>query len=369
MTKYKGVLKDPSNVAILNGIRSNASSEYVNRIPEATTANIREVLNRLTNNPPAWNEFEGALINRVGSVIARNYSWENPLKEFKRGMLEYGDTIEEYSVGLLKAHVYDPDKEFTSRDVWKQEKPEAKSLFHKIDRQEYYKVSVNQDLLRRAFLSANGLSDYVSDLMRAPVESDNWDEFMLMCSLFREYESRGGFWRQHVPDLTTMAAGESDAKQLLKEIRRYTGELYFRRPAYNAAGMPVGARPEDLILFATPAVTANISVEALASAFNLPQIAVNSRIVNIPEGEFGMDGVQAILTTRDFFVVADTLLTNTSIFNPAGLYNNYFMHHHEIISCSLFAPAIAFTAGESSQLDPSAPRSWTGTEIKETEDE
>lgn len=369
MAKYKGVLKDPSNVAILNGIRSNASSEYVNRIPEATTANIREVLNDLVNNPPAWNEFEGALINRIGSVVARNYSWENPLKEFKRGMLEYGDTIEEYSIGLLKAHTYDPDYEFTGKDIWKQEKPEAKSLFHKIDRQEYYKVTVNQDLLRRAFLSSNGLSEYVSDLMRAPIESDNWDEFLLMCSLFREYEDRGGFWHEHVSDLTSMSATESNAKAMLKLVRKYTGELAFRRPAYNAAGMPVGARADELVLFASPAVVANISVEALASAFNLPQLEVQSRIVQIPEGEFGIDGCQAILTTRDFFVVADTLLTNTSIYNPAGLYNNYFMHHHEIISCSLFAPAVMFWTGESDVLTPSQARSWQSEGISRKEDD
>lgn len=361
MPTYTATLKDPSNVAVLNGIRSNASTEYINRIPEATTANIREVVTRLTNNPPLWNEFEGALINRIGTVMARNYSWDNPLKEFKRGMLEYGDTIEEYSIGLLKSHTYDPDTEFTGRDIWKQEKPEAKSLFHKIDRQEYYKVSVNQELLRRAFLSSTGLSEYVSDLMRTPIESDNWDEFLLMCSLFKEYEANGGYWHVNVPDLTTMSASEADAKALLKQIRRYIGELKFRKPAYNAAGMPVGAKLDEMVLFTSPTVTANISVEALASAFNLPQLEVQSRIVEIPEGEFGIDGLQAILTTKDFFVVADTLLANTSIYNPAGLYNNYFMHHHEIISCSLFVPAIAFWTGASDVLDPATQRKWTGT--------
>lgn len=350
-----GHLKDPSNVAVLNGIRSNASTEYFNRVPEATRANISEVLNALTNNPPLWNEFEGALINRIGTVIARNYSWTNPLKEFKRGMLEYGDTIEEYSIGLLKSHTYNPSLEFTGKEIWKQEKPEAKSLFHRIDRQEYYKVTVNQDLLRRAFLSDNGLSEYVGQLMKAPAESDEWDEFLLMCSLFPEYESRGGYWHVKVPDIQSSTATEADAKAVLKAVRRYTGELKFRRPCYNAAGMPVGADISDLILFTTPAALANISVEALASAFQLDQIQVQSRIVQIPEGEFRIPGAQAILTTKDFFVVADTLLANTSIYNPAGLYNNYFLHHHEIISCSLFAPAILFWTGDSDVYSPQTP--------------
>lgn len=355
MTIYGAKLKDPSNVAVLNGIRSNASTEYRTRVPEATTANIKSVLNALTANLPLWNEFEGALVNRIGSVVARNYSWENPLKIFKVGMLEYGDTIEEYSVGLLKAHTYDTDLEFTGKEIWEQEKPEAKSLFHKIGRQEYYKVSVNHDILRRAFLTPNGLSDYVSQLMRSPIESDNWDEFLLMTSLFAEYEERGGYFHVQAPNLNTMSASEADAKYLLKLIRKYTGELKFRRAAYNAAGMPVGADISDMVLFASPDVVANISVEALASAFNVSALEVQPRIIEIPADMFGIDGVQAILTTKDFFVVADTLLNNTSIFNPAGLYNNYFLHHHEVISASLFAPAIMFWTGDTDTLSSRLP--------------
>lgn len=355
MAIYAAKLKDPSNVAVLNGIRSNASTDYRTRIPEATTANVKSVLNSLTANLPLWNEFEGALVNRIGSVVARNYSWTNPLRVFKTGMLEYGDTIEEYSIGLLKAHTYDTDLEFTGKEIWEQEKPEAKSLFHKIDRQEYYKVSVNQEILRRAFLAPNGLSDYVGQLMRSPIESDNWDEFLLMTSLFAEYEANGGFFHVQVPDVSSMGAGEADAKYLLKAIRKYVGELNFRRAAYNAAGMPVGASVEDLVLFASPDVVANISVEAIASAFNVGALDVQPRIVQIPADMFGIDGVQAILTTKDFFVVADSLLQNTSIFNPAGLYNNYFLHHHEVISCSLFAPAIMFWTGDNDTLSSRLP--------------
>src|SRR5699024_3177618 len=69
------------------------------------------------------------------------------------------------------------------------------------------------------------------------------------------------------------------------------------------------------------------------------------RQITIPAEQFGLDGAQAILTTKDFFVVQDTLLENRSAPNPVGLYDNYFLHHHSIISHSPFAPAILFHTG------------------------
>lgn len=56
-----------------------------------------------------------------------------------------------------------------------------------------------------------------------------------------------------------------------------------------------------------------------------------------------MDGVQAFLTTKDFFVIADTSLETTSEFNPVSRQTNFFLHHWEIISASPFAPIVKFS--------------------------
>src|SRR5699024_4144610 len=50
-------------------------------------------------------------------------------------------------------------------------------------------------------------------------------------------------------------------------------------------------------------------------------------------------------TTRDFFVMADQRLENTSQWNAAALHNNYFLHHWEVISASRFVPAVMFWTG------------------------
>lgn len=355
-TKNLGKLRDNSNVAILNAIRNDGSMDYRSRIPAATKANIRDVVSNLTKYRPLWNEFENALVNRIGDVYARNMIWTNPLGEFKRGMLNYGDTIEEVQVGLLNAHVYDPHRDYMEESLFGTETPDTRSIFHTVNRQEFYKISVNEPLLQRAFLEEGGLNSFVSKMMDAPTTSDQWDEFMLTCSLFSEYEHNGGFYHVNVPDLRALSATDVDAKSALKKIRAMADTLKFPSTRYNAAHMPSFAQPEDLLIFTTPEFIANIDVEALAAAFNIDRADVHGRIIPIPAEQFGIDGAQAILTTRDFFVIADQRIENTSQYNPVSLTNNYFLHHWEIISASTFVPAVMFTTGKDDEVITILPK-------------
>src|SRR5699024_1896471 len=111
-------LSDTSNVAILNSIRNSLGNDYAARVTEATQAGIRETASQIMGHRPNQNAFLDALVNRIGSVIVRNNSWTNPLAEFKRGMLEFGDTIEEINVGLIQARSYDPNREYLERDIF-----------------------------------------------------------------------------------------------------------------------------------------------------------------------------------------------------------------------------------------------------------
>ena len=339
-------LKNTSNVAILNAIKYDATLSYQNRIPDATKANVQDVVRNLASYRPHWNEFVDALVNRIGLVIARNQSWTNPLGEFKRGILEYGDTIEEVQTGLLLAHRYDPDREYGEKVLFAQEIPDVQSNFHTVDRQEFYKVTINDALLKRAFLSGSGLSEFAGQLMAAPSTSDQWDEFILTCSLFAEYEKNGGFFHVKVPDVSNMDSSQADAQGALRKLRAYADNLTFMSTRYNAAHMPMAAKRDELVIFCTPEFQSGIDVNGLAAAFNVSFADAHGRIIPIPQEMFGIDGCQAIMTTRDFFVIADKVFEMTSQYNAASLGTNYFLHRHEVISASRFVPAILFTTND-----------------------
>lgn len=335
-------LKELSNEVILNAIRRDASTDYQRRIPEATKANLQETMQNLADNRPEFNEFLGAIVNKIGLSIGRNMIWQNPWSIFKMGMLPQGDTIEEYGMGLLQAHSYDTDREALEREIFGTELPEVQVSYHKINREDYYKVTVNENLLLRAVLVPGGLSDFTTKLMQAPTTSDQWDEFSLMCQLFAEYEKNDGFYKVNVSDVVTLESDADAAKDAIRKIRTYTGELQYPNAAYNAAGLPTFANPDELVLFATPAFQAAVDVEALAGAFNPDKLAT-PKIFTVPEHKMAITGAQAILTTKDFFMVADTVIQTESIRNPAKMHTNFFLHHHSIISASRFVPAILFT--------------------------
>ena len=343
MTPEITPLKPSPNWEILNAVREDASSAYQDRIPEATKASLQDTVQKLLDYPVLFNEFSDALVNQIGLILIRNTVWSNPLAEFKQPLLTYGATIEEVKVGLLRAHNYDPDREYLEEAIFGTERPEIQSNFHTINRQNYYKITVNELLLKRAFLEPMGLSSFISSLMNAPATSDAWDEFLMTCNLFQKYESNGGFYKIQVPDVAALESGAADAKAALRRMRALAGNLKFMSTKYNAAKMPTFANFDDLVIFTTPEFNAALDVEALAAAFNLDSAIARGRIIEIPADQFGIAGAQAVVTTKDFFVIADTLFETRSADNPVALHRNYFLHHHSIISVSRFVPAILFT--------------------------
>jgi hypothetical protein len=337
-------LRPAQNFEIANAIRGESGSDYRRRVPLATQATSQAVLQQMWNYVPARNEFIDALVNRIGLTIGTGYVYTNPLAVFKRGMLTAGDTIEEIAVGLAKAHIYDPNRDYLERDIFGQEPNQVQTSFHKITRQEWYKVTVNTDILQRAFLSDTGLWDFTAQLMASATNGDQVDELLQTLNLLPEFYKLGGFFKVQVPNILSPDSDEADAKAFLRSVRGMADTLAIMPSEhYNAAGMPVFVPPEKMVLFVTPNGKAAIDVEALAGAFNLDKTDVLSRVVVVPDHLWRIPGAQAILTSEDFFVIADTLISTTQAPNPVGLYNNYFFHHHSIISASRFVPAILFT--------------------------
>lgn len=336
-------LRDLSSVDVFNAIRNELGPEFQWRITEATQANMAENFADMQKYRPQMNQFVSAFVNQIGLVVAQNISWENPLREFKRGLLTYGDTIEEYMVDLVEAHQYNHDRDYKEKELFGQHTPRVKTNFHTIDREDYYPVTIKEFVLKRAFLNDSGVSGLAGQILQAPMESDQWDEFLLMTNLFAQYERNGGFFKVKVPDLTTLSSTQAEARTVLRIMRAFIDTLKFRSRRYNAAAMSTAASPDDLVIFCTPEFRAAVDVDALAGAFNLDRTDLNARIIAIPDEYFGIDGAQAIMTTRNFFVVGDTLWQTTSQENAVGMTHNFYLHHHQIISASTFVPAVLFT--------------------------
>ena len=341
--RYYGKVRNADNVNILNAIRNDASLDYYKRIPAATKGNVADVADAIFSFRSHKNEFIESLINRIGLVYARNNIWYNPLGELKRGALEFGDTIEEIQVGIVKANHYNHDRDYLERDIFGRADLDVATAFHTVDREDFYKITIDDNTLRRAFLDPSGLDQLTQQIMTSPTTADNWDEYLMMSALFRVMDNKYPMFNVNVPDVAKMDSTEPQARSLLRKIRATAGNMQFLSTRFNGAKMPISAKPEDLILFATPEVKSGLDVNALAVLFNVSYADVPSRIIEIRQEDIAMNGVQAFLTTKDFFVIADTSLETTSEFNPISRQTNFFLHHWEIISASPFAPVVKFS--------------------------
>lgn len=332
----KGMSKSATPEMILNTIRANASSDYQERVPVATQQNIAEVGNAITNYEPTRNEFLNALINRIGMVIIQSRLYENPLREFKKGMLEFGKDIEEIFVEIAKAQSYNP--EVAETEVFKRVIPDVKTIFHRMNRQDFYKVTISNDQLRTAFLSYRGIEDLIGRIVDSLYSGDNYDEFLLMKHLMLDYGNKGLFY----PITVTAVTDEATAKKLTVKLRATAKTIGFMSPNYNAQGVHTFTPMEDIIIFMTPETEALMDVESLARAFNLEYADFLGRVV-IVDDFGGLENVQALMVDRQWFMVYDTFFNFTEQYNAQGLYWNYFFHHWQVLSTSQFANAIAFT--------------------------
>lgn len=360
-------LTDFNNVQLLNMIRNESSPEYQRRIPAATQSNMDVTVSTLMSSTQLKNEFYSSLINRIGGTMVHTWKWSNPLSVFTRASQTYGDTWQEVAVGMPLAQVYDPNAEYLGADNFRKWKVDVDSLYHRLDFAHFYPVTTDDKTLRRAFTSDNGLSSLTSQLIQSCYNAAEVDVFEAMCHMFTQYARLGGYWRVHMDaDLNKMTSTQDEARGLLRQIRSWADSLKFVSTRYNARHMPTFAKPDELVLFCSPEVKSALDVQGLATVFHRTDAEPTiDRIIVVPEDRFGINGVQAILTTDKFLIDIPVIEEMTQQTNPVNINSvNNYLHMQRIISVSGFAPAVLFWNGAGSTDNVVLPTGTAATTPK-----
>lgn len=334
-TKPEIKTMNASAMDILNVIRANASSTYQERIPEATRDNIREIGNAMLTYESTQNEFLNALVNRIARVIITSKSYQNPLRMFKKGVLEFGETIEEIFVNIARAHQFDPA--VAEKEVFKREIPDVNAVFHKMNYQNFYKTTISNEQLRQAFLSYQGISDLIARIVDSLYTGSEFDEFLVMKQLIVDAANDGKMYAVTIPEVTP-----DNAKTIVAKIKGVSNSMEFMSTTYNSMGVLNYTKKENQIFLIDAAFDAMIDVEVLASAFNMSKAEFMGQRVLIDN--FGeLTGVYAAIVDKDWFMVFDNWIGFTENYNGQGLYWNYFYHCWKTFSTSPFSNAVLFT--------------------------
>lgn len=328
-------MADATNQNILKAVKQELSFEVQNHLPVEVSNNLQNVYDNIMNFAPVRNEIVPSLINRIGMQTVDTIAWRNPLARFKKEPMRYGETHEETYVNMCKGRVYDSQADF--KYAFQQYQSYILSVFHNINLEIQYPVTVTYDNLRKAFTSEYGIRDMIMAKMESAITGANWDEYLAMRDLIDT-----GYKKEVLPAVTVDAiVDEASAKNLLIEVKKAVGVFGFPLPENNPAGATSHALPTNLIWITTPEVNAQISVDALAYAFHMDKADVSVQTVIVDK--FSNDAIQGVLCDVRFFNVRDQFneMTDQRLANVLSW--NYMYTQVEMVSASPFYPIRVFT--------------------------
>lgn len=326
---------------VLNKIREEASTEYQTRIPEATQANISAIGNTLASYTPLFNEFCEALINRIGLSLLEQASFENPLKAFKMGQLTTGQDVQEIFVSMAQAEgMYDPTGK---NPLGRRDASEVKTIYHRMNRQDKYVISLGESDFARNFTSESTLDAFISAQLNSIYMGDEYDEYILMKKLLGTYTFEGKSYFDYEVPAITGSNNQNACKSFVKTLKKACLDMTFMSDKFNAAGVKRRAKKGNFVLLVNKDMLPEMDVEVLMGAFNLDKATIKPEI--IPMDDFGgLTDTYALLLERDFFRIWDVKLQAEQVRNPDGMFTNHFFHHWQIMSLSPFKNAVRFKA-------------------------
>lgn len=366
----KSVL-NASTLDILNVIRENAGYEYQNTVPKVTKAtDIPAVGQIIYGDPAIANKFINALVNRIAMVRVQSATFNNPYSVLKKGYIEFGETIEEIFVGIAKVVEYTPEK--GEEREFKRTLPDVRSVFHIMNWRTMYPVTIQDEDLKQAFLSLDGVTDLIAKIVDQVYTGAEYDEFLLFKYLLIKGISHGKMKPLSVGDGT-------NPKDSAKAFRGTSNLLTFMKDSYNEQGVVTSTPKNRQVIFMDAKFNAEFDVDVLASAFNMDKADFmgrlfliddfttfdNKRFEEIRKNSTGIEevtpqelallaDVKAVLLDEEWFQVYDNNNRFTEKYVASGLYWNYFYHTWKTVSYSPFANAVVFVKDTANIALPAA---------------
>ena len=370
MYKPSNTVLSADSYQILNTIREQVGGEFKAATPLVKDADTAQAYGLyVCGSGDARNSFMNSLINRIAQVICLVRSYQNSLKEFKRGLLGPGEMVENVWVHLVLPEGWTQNPA-NPGDVFKTNNPQSEVTLHPVNSKLVYEISTNDSELSLAFQSESGIYDMVSRIVQRLTDSAEWDEYILMKYVLAKAALENADAVKSVP---VLAAANADA--IITEMKGVSNDMRFMNTDYNIAGVPTHSPISEQLFFLTAKSSAVLDVNALASAYNLSykefvgaQQMINSfafteaeeaRLEHImeetaaqglipgftpftEEEQETLAGIVGATIDRDFFMIFDKLYQMTSQFDSLHLNTNTFLHAWKVYSYNPFANSVYF---------------------------
>lgn len=336
-------------LAVLNTIHANASADYQARIPLATRENLEDIRYAMIDddNIMVANEFTSTLLNKVAKTYFITKVFSNPLKSLKKGKKPLGDTIEEVYNNFIKGYAFDGTGNTTA--LMGRNLPDTKTCYHRMNYKMKYPITYSREILSKAFASWDNLESHLAGIIQSLYNSYELDEFNNTKELIKSARTKGAMVDITVPDPLT-----TDGKEFIKAVKTVSGLMQFPREEFNGylnaqdtdtVPIKTFSRKDEQILILDTATDVSVSVDVLASLFNM-SVAEFNDTRKIVIDTFPDKNIRAVLVDENFFQIFDDMFTVKGWENPESLYMNYWLHVWQTQAYSILVNAVAFVVAE-----------------------
>lgn len=338
-------------VNMANTVRTLAGDDFASAVPVATRSNISSYATPILEISSLRNMFVNTLVQRIGFEFIHNKRYNNPLARFKKGSTPLGGIVEEIGTNPVESQGFSLDGYIRTPDgqiltPLNRRTPDTKVLYHTINREDQYPISISRQQLQTAFVSWEKLDDFISSVMSAMYSGDSIDEFIYTKNLIDAGVTKDMLVTRTIANPTT---SKENAENFVREMNIVSSKMCFPSTKYNKYIEQEGAEgkayktwsdKERQVIILSTEVLQTINISVLSQAFHMSQADFRNAVVEIDE--FDNPAILGVVCDESLLQIYDNLFEVSEQQNAQGLFFTYFLTHFETLSLSMLSNAVVF---------------------------
>ena len=299
------------------------------------------------------NKFIQALVNRIAYTKFVMDYFENPLQELAGDDLPLGAIGQEIYVNPARGRVYNID-DFAG--LLAKYESDVKTEYSEINFDVQYPVTIIRKELEKAFVSWGDFESFLMGISTSLYNGAYIDDYKYTKKLISNAYATNSVQMETFSFTNASAPTADEMKAFVKKLRKVFLDFKSPSTAYNAWSKVGGygrsivswSKPEDIVVFISNFLAAELDVDVLASAFNMDKADLMGKVYYVDsfdiyddEGTKQFDGsnIYALICDKRWFKIRTKDMFMDEFYNANNRSWQQYLNVIKSFNYSLFANA------------------------------
>ena len=299
------------------------------------------------------NKFIQALVNRIAYTKFVMDYFENPLQELAGDDLPLGAIGQEIYVNPARGRVYNID-DFAG--LLAKYESDVKTEYSEINFDVQYPVTIIRKELEKAFVSWGDFESFLMGISTSLYNGAYIDDYKYTKKLISNAYATNSVQMETFSFSNASAPTADEMKGFVKKLRKVFLDFKSPSTAYNAWSKVGGygrsivswSKPEDIVVFISNFLAAELDVDVLASAFNMDKADLMGKVYYVDsfdiyddEGTKQFDGsnIYALICDKRWFKIRTKDMFMDEFYNANNRSWQQYLNVIKSFNYSLFANA------------------------------